>query len=67
MAVAALVPLIVTAGELKEQLGVGVPPLMVHERLTLPEKPLAGVTVTVDVDVCPAETETGVSAAAVSV
>jgi hypothetical protein len=31
------VPLIVTAGPLKEQVGAGVPPLiMPHERLTLP-------------------------------
>jgi hypothetical protein len=34
--VAGLVPLIVTADALKEQVGPGIPPATVHERLTLP-------------------------------
>jgi hypothetical protein len=31
-----LVPLMVTMEVLKEQLGAGVPPVMLHDRLTLP-------------------------------
>ena len=59
---------IITEAELKEQLGVGEPPVtMLHERVTLPVYPPAGVTVIVEVEVFPAVTDPGFIAAAVSV
>ena len=62
------VVVIITEGELKEQLGAGEPPVtMLHERVTLPVYPPAGVTVIVDVEVFPAVTDRGFIAAAVSV
>jgi hypothetical protein len=61
------VPVIVIGDALKEQVGAGMPPVMLlHERLTLPVYPLAGVTVMVEVDALPAVTEPGFNAAAVS-
>jgi hypothetical protein len=52
---------------LKEQVGAGVPPLMLlHETFTLPVYPFAGVTVMVEVDALPAVTEPGLNAVAVS-
>jgi hypothetical protein len=60
-------PVIVIGDTLKEQVGAGVPPLvLLHDRLTLPVYPFAGVTVMVEVDAFPAVTEPGFSAAAVS-
>jgi hypothetical protein len=56
-----------TGFTLKEHVGAGVPPVMLlHERLTLPVYPFAGVTVTVEVDKLPAVTEPGFNAVAVS-
>ncbi len=59
-------PPTVTAAGLNEQLGVGAAPVMVHERLTLPEYPLIGLTVIVDVDVLPEVTKAGFNGVAVS-
>jgi hypothetical protein len=62
-----LAPLMITGYVLKEQLGGGVPPLMLlHERLTLPVYPFAGVTMIVEVAALPAVTVPGLNAAAVS-
>jgi len=48
--------------------GAGVPPLiMLHERLTLPVYPFAGVTVIAEVVVFPALTDAGFNGVAVSV
>jgi hypothetical protein len=59
---------IVTEGELKEQLGAGAPPvIMLHERVTVPVYPFAGVTVIVELEVFPAVTDPGFIAPAVSV
>jgi hypothetical protein len=41
--------------------------MLLHERLTLPVYPFAGVTVMVEVAVLPAVTEAGFNAVAVSV
>jgi len=52
---------------LKEQVGAGVPPVMLlHESLTLPVYPFAGVTVIVEVAAFPAVTGLGFNAAAMS-
>jgi hypothetical protein len=68
MEVPGVLPLIVTVDPLKEHVGAGVPPLiMLHERLTLPVKPFAGVSVMAEVDVFPAVTDAGFSAVALSV
>ena len=50
-------PLITTAGGVKEQVGEGNPPAMLlHDRVTVPVYPFAGVTVMVEVAVPPAVT-----------
>jgi hypothetical protein len=60
--------LIVIEEGLKEQLGAGVPPvIMLHEGVTEPVYPPAGVTVIVEYDMFPAVTEPGFIAAAASV
>jgi hypothetical protein len=64
----AAVPPIVTAAGLKEQLGSGVPPvIMLHERVTAPVYPPAGITAIVALATLPAVTEAGFSAPAASV
>jgi hypothetical protein len=63
----AAAPLIVTAAGLKEQLGSGVPPaIMLHERVTAPVYPPAGITVIVALAALPAVTEAGFIAPAAS-
>ncbi len=65
--VTAVVPLIETVPGLKEQVGAGVPPvILLQEGVMLPVYPLAGVKVMVDVAVLPAVTVAGFSALAVS-
>jgi hypothetical protein len=67
-ALTAAAPLIITEAGLKEQPGAGVPPvIMLHDRVTAPVYPPAGVTVIVELEALPAVTEAGFIAPAASV
>jgi hypothetical protein len=67
VALTAAAPLIITEAGVKEQLGAGVlPVVMLHERVTAPVYPPAGVAVIVELDALPAVTGVGLIAPAVS-
>jgi hypothetical protein len=62
-----LVPLMPIEAGANAQVGAGVPPpVMVHDTVTVPVYPLAGVTLIVDVAVVPATTEPGCNGVALS-